>query len=329
MDREVDGMDVTEESVNKIADTYAEILRTSQRYVVGNEPLIDMTFIGILTEGAILLEGVPGTAKTTIAKIMARLLSSSFRRVQGAVDVQPADILGVRIFSPESGNFVLQKGPVFSNFLLVDEINRLTPKTQSALLEAMSEHQVTIDGETYPLPKPYIVMATQNPYEFEGTFSLVEAQRDRFMFSLPLSYLESDDELEMLRRDQSGRLQWAEYEASLTPLLTPQETARMIGVVRQIHASEAILHYIADIVAATRTHGDIRLGASARGSLAFLRGAKAHAALQGRTYVIPDDVKTVAPYVLGHRLILEREALIGDVTTGEVVREILQIVEVS
>jgi MoxR-like ATPase len=329
MEREVDGMGVTEESVNQIADTYAEILKAAQRYVVGNEPLIQMTFIGILTEGAVLLEGVPGTAKTTIAKIMARLLSSSFRRVQGAVDVQPADILGVRIFSPETGKFVLQKGPVFSNVLLVDEVNRLTPKTQSALLEAMSEHQVTIDGETYPLPKPYIVLATQNPYEFEGTFSLVEAQRDRFMFSLPLSYLDSDDELELLRRDQTGRLHWIDYEVSLAPLLTPEEIARMIGVVRQIYASEAILHYIADIVAATRTHGDIRLGASARGSLALLRGAKAHAALQGRTYVIPDDVKAVTPAVLGHRLILEREALIGDVTTGEVVREILQIVEVS
>ncbi len=322
-------MDMTEESVKQISDTYAEILKAAQHYVVGNEPLIKMTVIGILTEGAVLLEGVPGTAKTTIAKIMANLLSSSFRRVQGAVDVQPADILGVRIFSPETGTFVLQKGPVFSNFLLVDEINRLTPKTQSALLEAMSEHQVTIDGETYPLPKPYIVMATQNPYEFEGTFSLVEAQRDRFMFSLPLSYLEADDELEILRRDQAGRLQWAEYEASLTPLLTPQETARMIRVVRQIHTSDAILRYIADIVDATRNHGDIQLGASSRGSLALLRGAKAHAALQGRTYVIPDDVKAVAPAVLSHRLILEREALIGDVTTSGVVREILQIVEVS
>lgn len=322
-------MDVAEETVNQIAGTYREILKAAQRYVVGNELLIRMTFIGILTEGAVLLEGVPGTAKTTIAKIMARLLSSSFRRVQGAVDVQPADILGVRIFSPETGNFSLQKGPVFSNFLLVDEINRLTPKTQSALLEAMSERQVTIDGETYPLPKPYIVLATQNPYEFEGTFSLVEAQRDRFMFSLPLSYLAQDDELEILRRDQAGHLQWSEYEASLAPFLTPEETIRMIEAVRQVYASEAILRYITDIVEATRQHGDIRLGASARGSLALLRGAKAHAALQGRTYVVPDDVKAIAAPALTHRLILEREALIGDVTPAEIVREILELVEVS
>lgn len=322
-------MDVTEETVNQIAGTYREILKAAQRYVVGNELLIRMTFIGILTEGAVLLEGVPGTAKTTIAKIMARLLSSSFRRVQGAVDAQPADILGVRIFSPETGSFTLQKGPIFSNFLLVDEINRLTPKTQSALLEAMSEHQVTIDGETYPLPRPYIVLATQNPYEFEGTFSLVEAQRDRFMFSLPLSYLPPAEELEILRRDQAGHLQWSDYEASLAPLLTPEETAHMIEAVRRIYASEAILRYIADIVEATRQHGDVRLGVSARGSLALLRGAKAHAALQGRTYVVPDDVKAIASPVLNHRLVLEREALIGDVTTREIVREILELVEVS
>lgn len=322
-------MDVTEETVNQIAGTYRDILKAAQRYVVGNELLIKMTFIGILTEGAVLLEGVPGTAKTTIAKIMARLLSSSFRRVQGAVDIQPADILGVRIFSPETKNFTLQKGPIFSNFLLVDEINRLTPKTQSALLEAMSERQVTIDGETYPLPRPYIVLATQNPYEFEGTFSLVEAQRDRFMFSLPLSYLPPDDELEILRRDQAGRLHWSDYEPSLTPLLTPEETAHMIKAVRQIYASEAILHYIADIVEATRQHGDVRLGVSARGSLSLLRGSKAHAALKGRAYVVPDDVKAIAAPVITHRLILEREALIGDVKPAEIVREILELVEVS
>jgi MoxR-like ATPase len=322
-------MDATDLDVSYIADAYHEVLETTQRFVVGNRPLIDLIFTGVLSDGAVLIEGVPGTAKTTVSKIMAKLLSYSFKRIQGAVDVQPADIIGVRIYVARENQFILQKGPIFSNFVLVDEINRLTPKTQSALLESMSEHQATIDGNTYPLPKPFFVIATQNPYEFEGTFSLVEAQRDRFMYSIPLDHLNVEDELEIIRRDNGGGLSWADFEESLPALLSPEDIGEMIGVVRQVHVDEAVLRYIADLVAATRSHGDVRLGASSRASLALLRGAKVRAAMDGRPYVLPDDVKTLAMPVLRHRLLMERDAIIGQISVNTVVEEILNSVEVS
>ncbi|TAJ45314.1 AAA family ATPase [Methanofollis fontis] len=315
--------------IDFIADTYEEVVETTQRFVVGNRPLIELIFIGLLSEGAVLIEGVPGTAKTTVSKIMAKLLSYSFKRVQGAVDVQPADIIGVRIYVADESQFVLQKGPIFSNFVLVDEINRLTPKTQSALLESMSEHQATIDGNTYPLPKPFFVIATQNPYEFEGTFSLVEAQRDRFMYSIPLTHLGVEDELEIIRRDNAGGLNWTDYEESIPPLLTNEDVGQMITEVRSIRSDDAVMHYIADIVAATREHADVRLGASSRASLALLRGAKVHAAIDHRDYVIPDDVKSLASPVLRHRILLEREAILGQVSVDTVIAEILDSVEVS
>ncbi|QSZ67609.1 MoxR family ATPase [Methanofollis aquaemaris] len=322
-------MDLSERDVAPIAEKFLEIKETVNQYVVGHEDLIRLIAISSLSEGAILIEGVPGTAKTTVSKIMARLLSASFKRVQGAVDIQPADIIGVRIYTRDEEEFILKKGPIFSNFVLVDEINRLTPKTQSALLEAMSEQQATIDGETYPLPRPFFVMATQNPYEFEGTFALVEAQRDRFMFSVPLRYLNGEDEFEILWRAQTGRLVWEDYARTLAPVLNPGEIEGMIRTVSAVHVEEPICRYITDLVMATRNHADIRLGVSSRASLALLRGAKVNAALEGRTYVIPDDVKTLALPALCHRLILEREAVIGRVPVDSIVREILDHVEVS
>ncbi|MBP2147051.1 MoxR-like ATPase [Methanofollis sp. W23] len=322
-------MQLSERDVAPIAEKFREIEVAVNQYVVGNANLIRLIAISSLSEGAILIEGVPGTAKTTISKIMAHLLSASFGRVQGAVDVQPADIIGVRIYTNDEEEFILKKGPIFSNFVLVDEINRLTPKTQSALLEAMSEQQTTIDGVTYPLPRPFFVMATQNPYEFEGTFALVEAQRDRFMFCAPLTYLDARDELEVLRRDQAGQLIWKNYADTLTPRLTLEEIEGMIRTVREVHVEDPILQYITDLVMATRSHSDVRLGASSRATLALLRGAKANAALEGRTYVIPDDVKGLALPALRHRLIMEREAIIGRISTDTVINEILGVVEVS
>lgn len=322
-------MELSERDVAPIAKKYQEIKAAVNQYVVGNEGLIRLIAISFLSEGAILIEGVPGTAKTTISKIMAHLLSASFRRVQGAVDVQPADIIGVRIYTRDEDEFVLKKGPIFSNFVLIDEINRLTPKTQSALLEAMSEQQATIDGVTYPLPHPFFVMATQNPYEFEGVFPLVEAQRDRFMFCAPITYLDANDELEVLRRDQAGGLLWKNYVDLLSPSLTLDEIEEMIQTVREVHVEDPVLQYITDLVTATRSHSDVRLGASSRASLSLLRGAKANAALEGRAYVIPDDVKALALPVLRHRLILEREAVIGRISADSIIAEILGVVEVS
>jgi MoxR-like ATPase len=317
------------EQVRAVADAHREIQETVGRYVVGNRELVDLIGIGVLTGGHVLIDGVPGTAKTTISKIMARLLGYRFSRVQGAVDVQPADILGVRIFDGAKGEFVLQRGPIFANFVMIDEINRLTPKTQSAFIEAMAENQATIDGVSYPLGDPYFVVATQNTQEFEGTFPLIEAQRDRFMYSMTLHHLDRDYEIEILKRLRDGNLDWDQYINRITPLLSLETVQEMARVVQEVYVDDAVIRYIRDMVIASRAHGDVRLGTSTRGSLALLRGAQARAVLDGRTYVIPDDVKTMALPVLGHRLILEREAEIGQVSVGQVIGDILASVEVA
>ena len=316
------------ERIQQIANAYEEIRLTAQQVVVANQHLIEEIFISMIRGGHLLIEGVPGTAKTTVCKIIARLIDYEFRRVQGAVDIQPADIIGVRIYDREKNEFVLQKGPIFANFLMVDEINRLTPRTQSALLEAMSEHQVTIDGITHPLADPYFVIATQNPFDAEGTFPLIEAQRDRFMFSSTLTHLDGENELEILRRERAGELDWRVYRDRIPPIIGPADVKAMAAAVREIRVDEAVLAYMRDLVLATRSHGDIRLGASSRASIAFLRGSMARAALYGRTYVIPDDVRSLAVPVLAHRLSLTREATITGITTESVINEILDTVEV-
>jgi len=317
------------ERIETIANTYEDIRLIAQQVVVGNRTLIEEIFISMISGGHLLIEGVPGTAKTTICKIIARLIDYDFKRVQGAVDLQPADIIGVRIYDRSRNEFILQKGPIFTNFLMVDEINRLTPKTQGALLEAMSERQATIDGTTYPLGDPYFVIATQNPHEAEGTFPLIEAQCDRFMFSTVLEHLDPESELEVLRRERAGELDWKVYQNRITPVLSPAEVKVMAAAVREVRVDETILGYIRDIVLATRSHGDIRLGASSRASIALLRGSMARAALNNRDYVIPDDVRALALPALRHRVILSREAAITGVTPEAVITEILESVGVS
>ncbi len=317
------------ERIETIANTYEDIRLIAQQVVVGNRTLIEEIFISMISGGHLLIEGVPGTAKTTICKIIARLIDYDFKRVQGAVDLQPADIIGVRIYDRSRNEFILQKGPIFTNFLMVDEINRLTPKTQGALLEAMSERQATIDGTTYPLGDPYFVIATQNPHEAEGTFPLIEAQCDRFMFSTVLEHLDPESELEVLRRERAGELDWKVYQNRITPVLSPAEVKVMAAAVREVRVDETILGYIRDIVLATRSHGDIRLGASSRASIALLRGSMARAALNNRDYVIPDDVRALALPALRHRLLLSREAAITGVTPEAVITEIVESVGVS
>ena len=315
--------------IEAIANAYEEIRLTAQQVVVGNQPLIEEIFISMISGGHLLIEGVPGTAKTTICKIIARLIDYDFKRVQGAVDLQPADIIGIRIYDRDKNSFTLQKGPVFTNFLMVDEMNRLTPKTQSALLEAMSERQTTIDGITYPLPDPYFAIATQNPHETEGTFPLIEAQRDRFMFSSVLDHLDAENELEVLRRERSGELDWKVYRDRIAPILNPAEVGAMAKTIQEIRVDEMVLAYIRDLVLATRNHGDIRLGASSRASIALLLGSMTRAALNRRTYVIPDDVRALARPVLRHRLLLTREAAITGVTVEAVIDGIVESVGVS
>jgi MoxR-like ATPase len=315
--------------IEEIKNAYEDIRVTTHQMVVSNQPLIEEIFISMISGGHLLIEGVPGTAKTTVCKIIARLIGYEFRRVQGAVDIQPADIIGVRIYDRNRSEFVLQRGPIFTNFLMVDEMNRLTPKTQSALLEAMSERQTTIDGTTYPLPDSYFVIATQNPHEAEGTFPLIEAQRDRFMFSTALSHLDGENELEVLRRERDGELDWRVYQNQITSVLSPAEVQAMAATAREIRVDETVLAYMRDLVSATRSHGDIRLGASSRASIAFVRGSRVRAALYGRDYVIPDDVRAMALPVLRHRILLSREAAITGITAEAVIAGITESVEVS
>jgi len=317
------------ERIETIADVYKEIETITQQIVVGNRPLIEEIFICMISGGHPLIEGEPGTAKTTICKIISRLIDYDFKRVQGAVDIQPADIIGVRVYDREKNEFVLTKGPIFTNFLMVDEMNRLTPKTQSALLEALSEGQTTIDGTTYPLANPYFAIATQNPYEMEGTFPLIDAQRDRFMFSSILDHLDSESELEVLRRERAGELDWNLFHDRINPLLGPADVKDMTITAREVLIDEKVLMYARDIVLATRAHSDIERGASSRASISFIRGSRARAAIEGRSYVIPDDVRALALPALRHRILLSRESAITGVTPDTIITEILESVEVS
>ena len=323
-------MDVTaqETGIAEISRLYSTVNEKIGTFVVGNQQLIDFILVAMLSEGHILIEGVPGTAKTTIAKSIARITGCGFNRIQGAIDLQPTDIVGVRIYDQDKKEFSLRKGPVFTNILLADEINRVNPKSQSAFIEAMSERQVTIDGITMPLPSPFFVMATQNPYEFEGTFPLIEAQRDRFMLGIRSTQLNPEEELNIIKRVNSGQLLWDLFARSLTSILSPQKIEEHIETVRTVRVEDPVLEYIRDLVIATRTHPDIDLGGSSRASIALVSGGKALATLRNRSYVIPDDIKQIAPAVLNHRILLSREAEVGGLTSQQVLEEILNKVEV-
>jgi MoxR-like ATPase len=317
-----------EKEITEISRLHQAIHTKLDNYVVGNHQLIDFILVALFSEGHILIEGVPGTAKTTIAKSIALITGCEFNRIQGAIDLQPSDMVGVRIFDQGTKDFSLRKGPVFTNILLADEINRVNPKSQSAFIEAMSERQVTIDGITLALPSPFFVIATQNPYEFEGTFPLIEAQRDRFMLNISSSYMNADDELDIIKRASSGHLNWDLFSRSLKPILSPEAIRHHIETVGQITIEEPILQYIRDLVIATRTHPDIDLGASSRASIALVKGGKAMAALHNRTFVLPDDIKQIASAVLSHRILLTREAEVEGLTTTLVLDDLLTKVEV-
>lgn len=316
------------ESVTRISDNFSRMRDEVKQLVVGNDELIEMIFIAILSEGHILIEGVPGTAKTTLAKTCAILSGCEFNRFQCSVDSQPADIIGIQFWNADTKEFELRKGPIFTNFLLIDEINRLSPKTQSAFIEALSEKQVTIDRKREDLPNPFFTIATQNPMEFEGTFPLIEAQKDRFMFSVFAKHLSGEDELEVVRREQEGKLNWKKFSDALSTFMTKDTIIADIERVKQIHAGQDILSYIRDIVMATREHADIALGSSSRGSIALLRGSRAKAALEQRDYVIPDDVKAIALKALQHRIILKREAEISGTNSSVIIQQILDTIEV-
>jgi MoxR-like ATPase len=295
------------------------LIRNVETVIVGKAEVIRLTVIGLLCHGHILIEDVPGTGKTMLAKSLARSIGGSFNRIQFTPDMLPSDVTGVSMFNQKTGEFEYRPGPVMANIVLTDEVNRATPKTQSALLEAMEERQVTVDGVTHRTPSPFMVLATQNPIEYEGTFPLPEAQLDRFMLRISLGYPSPSEEIRMIEAQQI-----AHPIDNLEQVIPVRDLQAAQAAVRQVTATAEIKRYILEIVTATRRHEDVYVGASPRGSLALFRTAQARAAVLGRDYVVPDDVKTLAVPTLAHRLIVGSAARVRDVDTRAIVQEVLR-----
>jgi MoxR-like ATPase len=302
------------------ADAYESLLAEIETVLIGKEALVEHFTISLLTRGHVLLEGVPGVAKTTAAHAFARAAGVEYNRVQMTPDVLPADVTGTHVYRQGTGEFELQRGPIFSNVVLVDEINRATPKTQSALLEAMQEFRVTIEGETLTLPSPFMVIATQNPIEMEGTFELPEAQRDRFQFKLIMETPSRENERKVLDRFDTDATLDAE---SIDAVLSAREVGELREQVRAVHVASPVKEYILDIVTSVRENENVEVGASPRAALTLLNTAKARAAIHDREYVIPDDVKSLALPALRHRLVLSTEADLGGITADDVVEGVL------
>jgi MoxR-like ATPase len=303
------------EDVRTIAQ---KITENVENVIVGKHDAVELTTVALLCEGHVLIEDVPGTGKTMLAKSVSRSLGCDFRRIQFTPDMLPSDVTGVSVFNQKTREFEFRPGPVMAQIVLTDEINRATPKTQSALLEAMEERQITVDGVTYPLEQPFLVLATQNPIEYEGTFPLPEAQLDRFMMRISLGYPEVDDEMTMLDRQQHAHpVTRIEQVVSAGELIEAQQR------VKDVYINELVKEYIVKLVTATRKHPDVYLGASPRGSIALYKTGQARAAILGRDYVIPDDIKALAMVTLAHRLIISPSARIKNVDPRAVIQEIL------
>jgi MoxR-like ATPase len=315
---------VTELSPAQTADRCAAILDELERAIVGQRPALELVLTGILAGSHILLEDLPGLGKTLTARSFARVLGLDFTRIQFTPDLLPSDVVGAPMYDQRTGEMVFRPGPVFTQLLLADEINRTPPKTQAALLEAMGEGQVSMDGQTRPLPRPFIVLATANPIEYEGTYDLPEAQLDRFGMRLRFGYLRSIDEVTMLQR----RLDRAADEVELIPLTSPAELIAMRRSLEQVEVSPDLLEYVVALIGATRSNSQIQVGASPRGGLFLVQLARGQAVLRGRDYVIPDDVKAVGVPALGHRITLRPELWVRKVSPEDVISRILASVPV-
>ena len=305
----------------KLPDLAGMLARLSDNIAgvfLGKPEVVRLAVVALLAEGHLLLEDVPGVGKTLLAKALARSLDCRFSRIQFTPDLLPGDLIGVTIYREKTGEFVFQPGPLFAELLLADEINRATPRTQSALLEAMSERQVTVDGETRKLGPPFLVVATQNPHEFEGTFPLPESQLDRFMLRVKVGYPDRKAERAILTQHRAG-----EPVDSLSPVLSPAEILAAQMFVRQVRVDPSIADYILDVIDATRNHAELVLGASTRAALSLYRAVQAYAVTAGRDYAVPDDVKTLAEPVLGHRLVTRGWVQGGHPDAGPVIRELL------
>ena len=306
-----------------VAETAAKIKANIERVLVGKGGVIELTLAAILSGGHLLIEDVPGIGKTTLGRCLAESLDCTFKRIQFTPDLMPSDITGIHFYNQKNGEFEFRPGPIISQIVLADEINRATPRTQSALLEAMGERQVTIDDVTIPLPSPFLVIATQNPIELEGTFPLPEAQLDRFMLRIKLGYPEELEEEEMLTRFRTGS-----PESELKPVTGETEILNLQALVTEVHVEPALQNYIVKVVQATRHHADVELGASPRASLGLYRCSQALAAIQGRGFVTPDDVKALSTYSLAHRMILKSQARLRDRTPELIIDDILSQVPV-
>ena len=293
------------------------------RVVKGKDETIELAVVALIAEGHLLIEDVPGVGKTTLGHALARALACNFHRIQFTSDLLPSDVLGVSVFNPRQNEFEFKPGPIFSNIVLADEINRTTPKTQSALLEAMNENQVTIENTTYPLPRPFMVLATQNPVEHHGTYPLPESQLDRFMMKIEIGYPSAEAEKEILRKYTNGN-----YHQTVQPVLVPADVLYLQDESRKVHINARIVDYMIQLVQRTRNHPEIELGISPRGTVSLFRASQALAMVDGRKFVLPDDVKRAAPPVFGHRLALARHGSKGSRSKDEVLEGILGEIKV-
>jgi len=314
------------EAVEGLRTANEQLLSEVHKVIVGQEEMMDLLLTGLLSGGHVLLEGVPGIAKTLAVKLLAKTLDTDFKRIQFTPDLMPSDVIGTNVFNLKTSEFYFRKGPVFSNIILIDEINRAPAKTQAALFEVMEERQITVDGETYPFEFPLFIVATQNPIEQEGTYKLPEAQLDRFIFRVKLKYPTAQEEVEILNRFKSESTD--NISLTLKNVFNNESLKRCIDAINKVHIKDELINYIASIVNLTRTTGDLFLGASPRASLAIMRTAKAIAAINGRDYVTPDDVQYVALPVLNHRIILTPEREMEGLESEDIIKEIIRKVEV-
>jgi MoxR-like ATPase len=311
-----------------VQQSYQSLCEQAAKALVGQDHVFEQMVIVLYARGHILLEGVPGTAKTLAAKTLAHLIRAEFKRVQFTPDLMPSDIVGTQVFDVNSGKFYLKRGPIFTNILLADEINRAPAKTQAALLEAMEERQVTIEGERYTLPEPFMVLATQNPIEYEGTYPLPEAQLDRFLFKTVVDYPAPMEEAEVLRRYHKGFDAHDLERAGVNPVLSPEQIEQLRAEINAVTVEEGIMNYISAIATASRKSPDLALGGGPRASIAMLLASKTWAAMQGRNYVVPDDVKALVLPIFRHRVILKPEAEIEGFNADGVMKRVLGKVDV-
>lgn len=303
--------------------TVEKILKNIEKVMIGKRNVVELSLVALLAEGHVLLEDVPGVGKTMMVRALAKSVNATFRRIQFTPDLLPSDVTGVSIYNPQELEFQFRPGPLMGNIILADEINRTSPKTQSALLEGMEEASVTIDGVTHLLQKPFFVMATQNPIEYEGTYPLPEAQLDRFLLKMKMGYPEIEEEMEVLKRAQK-----VPPIVDLAPVIELEELRHIQREVKEVFVDDTIQRYIVDLVQQTRVHGSVFLGASPRGSIALMKAAQAYAYMNGRNYVLPDDVQYLAPFVLSHRLLLKSEAKFEGISAEEIVNRIVARVPV-